>query len=242
MLRISVMNTKGGCGKTTVATNLASYCASQGHGTALFDYDRQASCSRWLNERKAGRPPIHGVAAFEPPSDGVTRAWQMRVPDDTRYLITDTPAGYALVDIEDRVAEADVILIPVLPSPIDIRSTADFIRDLLLVGKARTHNTRLAIVTNRTRIRTKSVDKLERFLQNLDIPVVARIRDTQHYVSAAEQGLGIHELSERDARKDTETWAGLLEWLDATRHTGIGGSEDGGLPRMAADAVTRAIP
>ncbi len=214
VLKISVMNTKGGCGKTTVATNLASFCASQGYGTVLFDYDRQASSCRWLKERGANRAPIHGVAAFEPPREGTTRAWQMRIPPDTGYVITDTPAGYALVDIEDRVAETDVILIPVLPSFIDIHSTADFIRDLLLVGRARAHNTRLAIVANRTRIRTRALDKLERFLKNLDIPVIARIRDTQHYVSAAEQGLGIHELNERDARKDTETWAGLLDWLD----------------------------
>jgi chromosome partitioning protein len=213
------MNTKGGCGKTTVAINLASYCACQGYATSLFDYDRQASSSRWLKQRKPARPPIHGVAAFEPPRDGMTRSWQMRLPENTRYVITDTPAGYALVDVEDRVAEADVILIPVLPSSIDIHSTADFIRDLLLVGRARAHNTRLAIVTNRTRIHTKAVEKLERFLQNLDIPVIARIRDTQHYVNAAEQGLGIHELAERDAQKDIESWATLLDWLDETGQT-----------------------
>ena len=217
MLKISVMNAKGGCGKTTVATNLASYCASRGYGTALFDYDRQASSMRWLKARPASRPPIHGVAAFELPRPGVTRAWQMRVPQDTRYMITDTPAGCAMVDIEDRVAEADVIIIPVLPSSIDIHSTADFIRDLLLVGKARIHNTRLAIVTNRTRIHTRAVEKLERFLNKLEIPVIARIRDTQHYVSAAEQGLGIHELNERDVQKDCETWADLLDWLDNNR-------------------------
>lgn len=217
MLKISVMNTKGGCGKTTIATNLASYCASRGYGTALFDYDKQASSTRWVTARPSSRPPIHCVAAFEPPRMGITRTWQMRVPQDTRYIITDTPAGYAMVDIEDRVAETDVILIPVLPSSIDIHSTADFIRDLLLIGKARVHNTRLAIVTNRTRIRTRSVEKLERFLNKLDIPVIARIRDTQHYVSAAEQGLGIHELNERDAQKDCETWADLLDWLDNNR-------------------------
>jgi len=212
------MNTKGGCGKTTVATNLASYCASQGHLTALFDYDRQASSTRWLKARsETGQAPIHGVAAYAPPRDGVTRAWQMRVPQDTAYVITDTPAGYALVDIEDRVAETDVILIPVLPSSIDIHSTADFIRDLLLVGRARAHNTRLAIVTNRARIRTKSLEKLERFLNKLDIPVICRVRDTQNYVKAAEQGIGVHELNERDAQKDCETWSMLLDWLDSNR-------------------------
>lgn len=217
MLKISVMNTKGGCGKTTVATNLASYCASMGYATALFDFDKQASSMRWLKDRPSNRPAIHGVAAFEPPRPGTTRAWQMKVPPETRYIITDTPAGYGMVDIEDRVAEADVILIPVLPSSIDINSTVDFIRDLLLVGKARSHNTLLAIVTNRTRIRTRAVEKLERFLNKLDIPVIARIRDTQHYVSAAGSGLGIHELNERDAQKDRITWAELLYWLDNNR-------------------------
>jgi chromosome partitioning protein len=211
------MNAKGGCGKTTIATNLASYCACRGYGTVLFDYDKQASCNRWVKVRPPSRPAIHSVAAFEPPRVGMTRAWQMRVPQNTRYIVTDTPAGCGMVDIEDRVAEADIILIPVLPSSIDIHSTADFIRDLLLVGKARAHNTRLAIVANRTRIRTRAVEKLERFLDKLDIPVIARIRDTQHYVSAAEQGLGIHELNERDAQKDRETWIELLDWLDNNR-------------------------
>lgn len=217
MLKITVMNAKGGCGKTTIATNLASYCASRGYGTALFDYDKQGSSTRWVKLRPSSRAPIHCVEAFQPPPASITRAWQMRVPPNTRYVITDTPAGYDRVDIEDRVAETDIILIPVLPSSIDIHSTADFIKDLLLIGKARAHNTRLAIVTNRTRIHTRSVEQLERFLKQLDIPVIARIRDTQHYVCAAEQGLGIHELNERDARKDQDIWIELLDWLDSNR-------------------------
>ena len=180
MLKITVMNTKGGCGKTTVATNLASYCASLGCATTLFDYDKQASSTRWLKGRPTCLPTIHGIAAFEPPRVGITRAWQMRVPQDTRYIITDTPAGYALVDIEDRVAETDVILIPVLPSSIDIHATADFIRDLLLNGRARAHNTLLAIVTNRTRILNTADKKLERFLKRHDIPLFPSNRDNQN--------------------------------------------------------------
>jgi len=215
VLRIAVMNTKGGCGKTTVAINLASYCASQGYATTLLDYDRQASSTRWLKARNGGRAFIHGIAAFEPPRGGTTRAWQMQIPAGTRYVITDTPAGYSEFDIEDRVAEADVILIPVLPSSIDICSTADFIRDLLLVGKARALNKRLAIISNRTRIHTRALEKLERFLQSLDIPVIARIRDTRHYVNAAEKGVGVHELQERDAQKDAATWRELFDWLDS---------------------------
>ena len=215
--RIAIMNTKGGCGKTTLATNLASYCAAQGCVTALFDYDRQASSTRWLNIRHESLPFIHGVAAFEPPKQGVTRAWQMALPAGTQYVIADTPAAYSTIDIEDRVAEADVILIPMLPSSIDIHCTADFIHDLLLIGKARAHNKRLGLIANRTRAHTRATDKLECFLQDLDIPVIGRIRDTQHYVSAAEQGLGIHELAERDARQNADTWRELLAWLDSSQ-------------------------
>jgi len=211
------MNTKGGCGKTTVATNLASYCAAQGCGTALFDYDRQASSTRWLNIRQDSLPFIHGVAAFEPPKEGVTRAWQMALPAGTQYVIADTPAGYSTIDIEDRVAEADVILIPILPSSIDIHCTADFIHDLLLIGKARSLNKRLGIIANRTRAHTRAADKLDYFLRDLDIPVIGRIRDTQHYVSAVEQGVGIHELLERDGRKDADTWEHLLTWIDSSQ-------------------------
>lgn len=215
-VRVIVMNSKGGCGKTTVATNLASYCAAKGHGTALFDYDLQASSIRWVKGRPKDRPVIHGVAAYEPPPQGMTRAWQMRVPPGTRYVVMDTPAGFAGIDLEDRVAEADVVLIPVLPSVIDIQSTADFIRDLLLVGKARARNKRLGIVANRTRARTKALEALERFLRSLDIPVVAWVRDTQYYVRAAEQGVGVHELEEHAARQDAESWAQILHWLEGS--------------------------
>jgi chromosome partitioning protein len=146
----------------------------------------------------------------------MTRAWHLRVSTEARFVIKDTPAGHTGIDLADRVNEADVIIIPVLPSAIDIHSTANFIRDLLLVGKARARNKRIAIVANRTRVRTKSLQKLERFLRNLDIPVIAHIRDTQHYVRAAEQGVGVCELAEPAAHKDLPPWASILDWIQGT--------------------------
>ena len=212
------MNTKGGCGKTTVATNLASYCVSQGYGTDLFDYDTQGSSTQWLKARDPEAPVIRGVAAHEQPQPGVTRAWQLRVTPQTRYVIQDTPAGHVGFDLVDRVNESDIILVPVLPSAIDIHSTANFIRDLLLVGKTRAKNKPVGIIANRTRIRTRSFQSLERFLRTLDIPVVAHIRDTQNYVRASEQGIGVCELAERAAAKDVAPWAAILEWIQRKEH------------------------
>jgi chromosome partitioning protein len=210
---VIVMNAKGGCGKTTVATNLASYLAARGRATALFDFDPQGSSSRWQRERSTHNACVHGVDAFRPPPPGKTRSWQMRPPEGTEFVVVDTPAGFSGYDFESRVAKADIILVPVLPSAIDIHSTADFIRDLLLLGKVRALNKQLGIIANRTKLRTESMHKLERFLETLGIPVVARIRDTQNYVRAAELGLGVHELDQRDAAQDIEPWAQLYEWL-----------------------------
>jgi hypothetical protein len=91
--KIVVINSKGGCGKTTLSTNLAGYYAAKGYPSALFDYDPQDSAARWLSQRSPSLPRIHGVAAAHPPAVGITRSFQMRLPPDTRRLVLDTPAS-----------------------------------------------------------------------------------------------------------------------------------------------------
>lgn len=215
MRRIIVLNAKGGCGKTTLATNLASYYALQGQSTALLDYDPQGSAMRWLSVRGDEAPLIHGVEAYQRARADVTRVWQLRVPPQTDQVIIDAPAGIAGQQLVDYVSHVDVILIPVLPSPIDIHAASRFIQDLLLVGKVRTRAIRLAVVANRVKENTRVFQSLERFLNTLRLPFIARLRDTQYYVRAAEQGVGIHELpADGRVQRDHEQWAPLLAWLD----------------------------
>lgn len=213
MHRILVLNSKGGCGKTTIATNLAGYYASQGLSTTLLDYDPQGSSMRWLSLRDAERPSIHGIAAYQRRRD-VTRAFQMRLPLETDVAILDAPAGVSGLTLAEYVQRVDTILLPVLPSPIDIHAAAHFIQDLLLVGKARAAGTRIAIVANRVRENTLVFKELGRFLENLNLPLVATIRDSQTHIRAAEQGLAIQELESRDTTKDTVRWSLLINWLD----------------------------
>lgn len=213
MHRILVLNAKGGCGKSTLATNLASYFADQGRITALLDYDPQGSSMRWLSLRDVERPAIHGIAAFQRRRD-VTRAFQMRLPVEAERVIMDVPAGVTGLGLVEYVQRVDTILLPVLPSPIDIHAAAHFIQDLLLVGKIRTSGVRLAVVANRVRENTLVFKDLERFLATLKLPLVATLRDSQNYIRAAEQGLGIHELEKGKTSPDRQRWAPLVEWLD----------------------------
>lgn len=214
MIRIAVMNAKGGCGKTTVATNLASVYALSNRTTALFDCDQQGSSMRWLRQRPENLPVIHGIAAYQAGPMNVTRAWQLRVPSETTRIIVDTAAGLKGPELAEQVKNMDVILVPVVPSSIDIFSTADFIRDLMLIGKVHLPQTRIGIVANRIKANTLAFQSLERFLARLNIPVVTRLRDTQHYVQAAERGCSVHELTSKRAHRDKTPWIEMLKWIE----------------------------
>lgn len=213
MQRIIILNPKGGSGKTTLATNLAAGFAASGFRPALMDLDPQASSMRWLSKRPDERAPVYGIAGFER-SAGVTRSWQLRVPQDCNPLIIDTPAALESRGFPEITRGADVILVPVMPSDIDIHAAAKCITDLLLVAKIKRSDDRIGIIANRVRSNTRVSQALMRFLRSLDIPLVATLRDTQNYVRSAESGIGIYEMPRWQVRQDLEEWQELLTWLD----------------------------
>lgn len=218
MQRITVINMKGGCGKTTIATNLASAYAGLGRNTTLIDYDPQGSSIYWLNKRTRDVSKINGIAAYST-NRAVTQSWRLHLPLNTEYVIVDTPAGLKGLDLVDQLKGTNTILIPVLPSSIDTHATADFIRDLYLIAKVRPKRTRLCIVCNRIKANTLSFQALERFLDAMDIPVIAKLRETQNYIKASECGLGVHELGSKASEKDLEAWHQIVNWLDAGQQT-----------------------
>lgn len=214
MQRIIVLNTKGGCGKTTIATNLASQYAQQGLSTSLMDYDPQGSSTRWLNLRSKERPFIHGVEAHKKPRANVTRVWQNRIIPDTERVIIDAPAAVPHDQLIEFVRQVDTIIIPVLPSPIDIHAATRFVEDLLLVAKVRQVGVRVGVVANRAKRNTKIYQSLERFLKTLHLPFITTLRDTQYYVRAAERGIGIHEMWDKRVNDDKTHWQPLISWLE----------------------------
>ena len=214
MQRILVLNPKGGSGKTTIATNLASYFASIGDRPLLSDNDGQGSSTRWLKKRKPEQAYIHGIAAFERNSR-MTRAWQMRIPADAAHVIVDTPAAILPQELPEITRSADAIIIPVLPSDIDIHAFSKCIADLLLIAKVRRDENRIGVVANRVKRNTLVFQSLMRFLETLRIPVIATLRDSQNYVRAAEQGVGLHEVKKLMVQQDLADWEPLLGWLRA---------------------------
>ena len=211
--KIVILNPKGGCGKTTMATNLASYFANNGPIPAIMDCDPQGSTMAWIERRAVSLPPVHGIAAFKK-SMQATRSWQLRVPNDTNTLIVDSPASLTNDDLREITRDSSSILVPVLPSSIDIHAASRCIADLLLVAKVDRRDKKLAVVANRTRRNTKSFAKLMRFLDSLGIPIIAVMRDSQNFVHAAEEGIGICEMQPYKVKKDMEQLEKVVTWLN----------------------------
>jgi chromosome partitioning protein len=239
MQRIVLLNPKGGSGKTTIAINLASYLASRGHTPVLMDFDPQGSSLRWVRKRRPAQAPIYVVAAFEKDTR-TTRAFQLRVPDVATHVVVDTPAAFDPRQLPDMTRDADKIIVPVLPSDIDIHACSRCIRDLLLVAKIRRDENRIGVIANRIRRNTLTYQALIRFLHTLGIPIVATIKDSQNYVRAAELGIGVHEMKSYVARDDVAEWEPLVEWL--ARPSGAAQAPPGASSQDAGKAVGEAEP
>lgn len=164
----------------------------------------------WLEKRPDDRPVVHGLNANEQIAN-LREIFQLEVSPDTNTVIFDLPANIGYNNIHSVTYDADSILIPVLPSPIDIYSATRFIAELLLVTQRKRQ---LAVVANRTRQNTKSFQMLTRFLTSLQIPLIAVLRDSQNYVYAAGQGIGICEMPAYKVAKDIGQLQQIIDWLD----------------------------
>ncbi len=210
MRTIMLMNAKGGCGKTTLATNIATWFADEGKKVALVDFDPQGSSLDWLEARKGyvGIPEIQGIDASREaplPARG------------TEYLIMDVPSGIHGKAINDMLRRVETLILPVLPSPFDIRAAGRFLDELLATGRVSRKQTRIGVVANRVRENTLIYHELETFLSGLSIPVVGTLRESQNYIRSAERGLGLFELAPSMVWQDLDQWDPVMAWLNSKR-------------------------
>ena len=212
--RIVVVNPKGGSGKSTLSVNISGYLAVTDRKVALIDLDPQGSSSHWLGKRPAESPSIH--AAFVNTKPGERINLSVSLPEDTDIVVIDTPATLTRKEISDITVGSHAIIIPVMPSELDIHSASRLIANLLHIARFSRKNLRLGIIANRVKGRTNGFMHLMKFLDQLTVPTIGMIRDTQIYVSTVREGISIHEMQVSKVNKDLKTWEPITRWLEAT--------------------------
>ena len=209
MRRIMILNAKGGCGKSTLATNIAASFAKEGASVALADYDPQRSALDWLDRRPADRPEIMGIAGYD---EGLRH-----LPRCADVLVIDAPARSHGKELVDLLKHAETIVVPVLPSTIDIQATANFINELKEQSRVAKKEVKIGSIANRVRDNTIAFDELDAYLLKAGIPYIAQLREAQNYVRAYSRGLGVCELPEYLAWPDWDEWAPFDAWLRSKR-------------------------
>lgn len=214
MRTILVLNAKGGSGKTTLATNIAGYFADRGDAVALADFDIQHSSLDWLAARGEDRPAIRGIDAAGP---------GLKVPAGVDVLVMDAPAATHAEALGSLVKRAQTIVIPVIPSPVDMRAAEHFISELTAVRVVERHEVKIATVANRAREGTQAMTGLGEYLEALKLPggrklpFLATLRASVNYLKAAERGLSIFEFAPAATQIDRECWTPLTRWLASSR-------------------------
>lgn len=205
MLTVLVLSTKGGCGKTTMATNLAAALSQMDYVTTLADMDPQYSSSWWWEQRQETHTPTLELVDW-------TRSFT-RVPGSTEWLVVDAPAALPQKRVEELVRRADVIVVPVLPSRFDEHATRNLLKELEQMKLIRRNRRDVAIVANKVRPRFRTSQWLDTFLSEVGHPVVTRLSDSQLYPVAADEGLALADYDNKRSRALLSEWDPLFDFL-----------------------------
>lgn len=210
MQTILVASSKGGAGKTTLSTQLAGHFAVAGKATVLIDADPQASSTRWCEKRA-------DMAAAVLPINGHSRAFRKYLPEDAERVVIDAPAGAMADELEPFLDMADVVLVPVLPSAIDLEATVPFLNSLAQVQRVKKGKLAVGLVANRVKAWTSVSQQAIEQLQSWPYPLVAQLRDSQAYVLLAGLGRCVDDYRSEHMRSHQDDFAPIYRWIK--KHT-----------------------
>jgi chromosome partitioning protein len=204
---VAVINWKGGCGKTTIATHLAVALAISGLDTGLADYDRQATTKLWKRLR---------------PKDAVSVSvvdWRKdfgKCPASLQRLIIDCPPSLRTKRVRAIIAESDIAVVPLLPSIFDEMATLGFLERLEAIKSIRKHKKQVLLVANRYRIGRSASQRLEEFLVDEGLVLTARIPERDIYADLARDGLTVFDRTGKRAVEQQQAWFSLVQSVEVS--------------------------
>ncbi len=187
MRTIALLNQKGGVGKTTLATNLAASFALSGDRVLYIDSDPQGSGLDWSAARKA--KPLFNVVGL--PKSTIHRDLPTLALPYQWVFIDGPPRVYDVA--RSAIMSADLVLIPVQPSPYDVWSAKEIV-DLINEASIMKPNLKAAFVVNRKIVNTAIGRDVTEALAGFTLPVLkAAISQRVGFAESAGQGLTVLE-------------------------------------------------
>ncbi len=187
---ITIAQQKGGAGKTTVVAQLAVAYASQNKNVALVDIDPQASLTSWFAERKRSLGEDNMIVLSS------VGGWRLkneldRMKNDFDVILVDAPP-HAQTEADIAIRYADLLVIPVQPSPMDVWATSPTFK------QAKKQKTEAIALLNRIPPRGKLLDKIKEMLEEEERPVLnTSLGNRVAFAASMIDGLGVLESEKR---------------------------------------------
>lgn len=206
---------KGGVGKSTLASSIAVAAREAGENVVVVDMDPQGSIAEWVKARErleaAGEAPPHKLYLREVKPANLD-AWitATKGVQTVSLIIIDT-AGTFGAEVEVALRHADLAIVPVQPSPHDIRATGKTVGQLRRIGCP------FSFVLNRTNVvQTRKIAEVTAAL-SVAGHVAGVVADRTDFRESAASGLGVTEAApdSKAAREIAALWTAIREKMEA---------------------------
>jgi chromosome partitioning protein len=188
---IALVNLKGGCGKSTIAVNLACELAGGGRRVWLVDTDAQGTATHWLSR---GSLPVQGqYMPLETEEDGQRLVSVVAARQD-QFVVVDAPAHVKAATLAAGKI-ADLVLAPVTASGIDLIATTSAIELIRAARSARGGAPKCLIVPSKIDRRTDAGRRIEEQLRSFGEPVGPAIHQRTAFVEAFGAGKWIGDFA-----------------------------------------------
>ena len=200
---ITVANQKGGSGKTTVSMQLAGTLARRKHKVLVVDADPQGTATRWAASASDEDPFPASVVGLSAASGKVHREVKKFI-DDYNYIIIDCPPAADSPVPQSALLIADIVLVPVIPSPLDMWAAVG-IKQVIFSVTDLNETLQARLVLNQCQPRTTLAQETLEILPEFGIALTTTtIHQRQVYRQSAVFGQTVHGLGNKAAIEEIE--------------------------------------